>query len=71
MVSDTPSVSPFGRRFTCPKGTSEWQDWVLGEDEAIKHIKAAWVAASTSVIDQFLTYVPDTMQGSIHLTPPM
>lgn len=24
-------------------GTSEWQDWVLGEEEAVTHIKAAWV----------------------------
>ncbi|EIW83033.1 aryl-alcohol dehydrogenase [Coniophora puteana RWD-64-598 SS2] len=29
---------------TMQYGTSEWQDWVLGEDEAIKHIKAAYDA---------------------------
>ncbi|KAF8135741.1 aryl-alcohol dehydrogenase [Boletus edulis] len=29
---------------TMQYGTSEWQDWVLGEEEAIKHIKAAYDA---------------------------
>ncbi|KAF9244892.1 aryl-alcohol dehydrogenase [Melanogaster broomeanus] len=29
---------------TMQYGTKEWQDWVLGEDEAIKHIKAAYDA---------------------------
>jgi hypothetical protein len=24
-------------------GSSDWQKWVLGEEEAIKHIKAAYV----------------------------
>lgn len=26
---------------TMQYGSPEWQDWVLGEEEAIKHIKAA------------------------------
>ncbi|KAH7923715.1 aryl-alcohol dehydrogenase [Leucogyrophana mollusca] len=29
---------------TMQYGTSEWQDWVLGEDEALVHIKAAYDA---------------------------
>ena len=28
---------------TMQYGTSDWQDWVLGEEEAIKHIKYACV----------------------------
>lgn len=29
---------------TMQYGTSEWQDWVLGEEEAVIHIKAAYDA---------------------------
>jgi aryl-alcohol dehydrogenase-like predicted oxidoreductase len=27
-------------------GSKEWAKWVLGEEEGIKHIKAAWVPSS-------------------------
>ena len=32
-------------------GSKEWQKWTLGEEEAMSHIKAAWVAL-------FFTYYP-------------
>ncbi|KAG6378203.1 aryl-alcohol dehydrogenase [Boletus reticuloceps] len=43
MVSSE-RCSALSARLTRSKGTSEWQDWVLGEEEAIKHIKAAYDA---------------------------
>lgn len=29
-------------------GSPEWQDWVLGEEDGIKHIKFAWVVGAFS-----------------------
>lgn len=28
---------------TMQYGSKEWQSWILGEDEAVAHIKAAYV----------------------------
>lgn len=32
---------------TMQYGDSKWQEWVLGEEEAIKHIKFAYVSLSS------------------------
>lgn len=38
-------------------GSQEWQAWALGEEEASKHIKAAYVCILSDVVQSNITYV--------------
>jgi hypothetical protein len=51
-------------------GTPKWQGWVLEEEEAIKHIKAACVNLSMALIYKLICYIPVMMLESKRSTPP-
>jgi hypothetical protein len=53
-------------------GSKEWGPWVLEEEEAIRHIKFAYVAETLSRAQNLLDTAPKvTTQESRHSIPPM
>jgi hypothetical protein len=48
-------------------GTPAWQQWVLPEEEGIKHIKAAYVSLRFNSLIYDLNLRADTTLGSIRL----
>jgi hypothetical protein len=52
-------------------GTPEWQDWVLPEEEGLKHIKVCSLDVHIPFPSHNYPLRPRTMQESMHLTLPM
>jgi len=53
-------------------GSSEWQDWVLGEKEGLEHIKFAYATDALIPRDHFTEMAmtrTDSTRESIRLTP--
>jgi len=52
-------------------GNSDWQKWVLGEEEAVKHIKAAYVFCTSYSGHLKSSIYSDMMREFRHSTRPM
>ena len=47
-------------------GSKEWQKWTLGEEEAMSHIKAAWVALFFTWFLRLIFFTKDMTLASNH-----